>query len=83
MTAKKIILALALTLREIGPSASLPPRWRSSADRRAHREERPRRLSRLGYPAGSGYGAGLYADAPGYVAGHDVHARRGRVDVAR
>lgn len=82
MTAKKIIVALALVL-------SAPLGLSSAAlAQSAYTSGTIASSDRAGYPAvgyPSGGGSGLYAYAPGYVAGHvgNSHARRGRFDVAR
>ena len=84
MTAKKIIVALALVLSArlaLSSAALAQSAYTSGTIASSDRAGYPA----VGYPTGGGYGSGLYAYAPGYVAGHagNSHARRGRFDVAR
>jgi hypothetical protein len=84
MTAKKIIVALALVLSAplgLSSAALAQSAYTSGTIASSDRAGYPA----VGYPSGGGYGSGLYAYAPGYVAGHAAksHERRGRFDVAR
>jgi hypothetical protein len=90
MTAKKIIVATALVLGATLGTSLVTSLGLSSAAlaQSAYTTGTIASSDRAGYPAASGYGAGLYAYAPGYVDSHaarslQTHERRGRVDVAR